>query len=141
MDSLKEDEGVDGHNLLETLQQRRLNLCEAARLSSQKEIKEGMQEEMEITSEYNINDIVMRGLQPFEKVDKLDSNWSGPFRVVECYKRGGFNIENLNGKLFKINIRDIKRMNGTDPDEWEAIKEGGMLAEEQACLALNTFIN
>ncbi|KAI5151661.1 hypothetical protein ENBRE01_2295 [Enteropsectra breve] len=116
-----------------------MNFCSSARLSRYKEIAPGMKEDSFIVETHAVGEIVMRRLQPFEKVDKLDCNWSGPFRIFKCYRRGGLKIENLNGKIFKVNMRDVKRMKGSDSYEWETVKEGGMLVEEQECLVLNTF--
>ncbi|KAI5151321.1 hypothetical protein ENBRE01_2056 [Enteropsectra breve] len=131
--------GTNLTEIVHRLKERREQLWLAARVSRLKETKANENENVKISTSIGENDIVMRKLQTFEKIDKLDNNYSRPFRVLRCYPRGGLKIESLNGKVYKVNVRDVKLIDNGALDEWEPIKEGGMLAEDTCCVYVDTF--
>ena len=79
---------------------------------------------------FEIGEIVMKRREEFERQNKLDSKWSGPYTVVRNFGNGGYEIMNPNGKLFRNNVKDLRKMSGTDPEEWLEVNEGEMLDAE-----------
>ena len=73
----------------------------------------------------------MKHLEPFERFNKLDDKWAGPYIVRQCFDNGGFEIESMDGKRFRYNARKLQRMEGTDPQEWEFLELGSMLPDDR----------
>ena len=109
-------------------------LHQSARQQREEEIeKSGLIKDSE---NIRAGDVIMKKKKSFEKENKLDEKWCGPFLVVKDFNNGGYEIKSTNGKLYRYNRKDLKRMEGTDPEEWFYINEGRMLPDENE---LNLF--
>ena len=74
-----------------------------------------------------VGDIVMKRKELFEKINKLDDKWSGPYLVKKKFDSGGFEIEDMCGRLFRYNEKDLQLMLGSDVEDWENLKKGSVL--------------
>ena len=78
-----------------------------------------------------VGDIVMKHREPFERFNKLDDKWIGPYLVRRSFDNGGFEIEGMDGKKFRYNARKLQRMEGTDPHTWESFESGSVLPDDR----------
>lgn len=106
----------------------RLQLQREARDMREQEINKQKNEE---PKDYQIGQIVMRRKHSFERENKLDNKWCGPYRIIKDFGNGGLEIENPFGKRYRYNKSDIRPMEGRDPEDWSQDKEGWMLPEEK----------
>ena len=55
---------------------------------------------------------MMKHLEPFERFNKLDDKWAGPYIVRQCFDNGGFEIEDMDGKRFRYNASKVTTNGG-----------------------------
>jgi hypothetical protein len=131
------DVQLNQDDIIKHIDKIRIELQNTSKEQRRRETKPEQLENFEV-NEFKIGDIVMRCRESFEKENKLDENWVGPYRVIKVYSRGGVVVSDMFGKEFKYNSDKLKLMEGTDPEEWEVFKEGGMLGYDDVnCLMIN----
>ena len=136
----KENSDATKKQSLEDIHLVQKNLHQFARSLRNKEIGSTSKENLK-SREFGIGDIVMKRREDFERENKLDSKWSGPYTVVQSFENGGYEIENPRGKLFRYNIKDLRRMEGSDPETWAEIGEEEMLDAEEKIKECSLIIN
>ena len=47
--------------------------------------------------QFQVGDLVMRKVHPYELENKLSPKWTGPFRVTEAKGNDSYNLETLEG--------------------------------------------
>ncbi|KAI4293356.1 hypothetical protein PAPHI01_2630 [Pancytospora philotis] len=80
-------------------------------------------------------DVVMKRRHGFERENKLDDRWAGPYTVTQCFDNGGYEIQNSSGTLYRYNQKDLRLMEGSDPAEWVTSKVGSVLPGAGAVVA------
>ena len=116
----------DEEMLLRQIDQYRKAAQADARARREEEILK-LEKDENLTEKLKVGDIVMKQRESFERINKLDEKWAGPYIIRKCFDHGGFEIEDMNGKKFRYNARKLQKMEGTDPQTWESLKSGGVL--------------
>lgn len=55
---------------------------------------------------FKVGDIVMKKMRSFERTNKLDEKWSGPYKITRVFDNGGTEIEGFFGAKYKYNETD-----------------------------------
>ena len=127
---------VGEEEIFKQLHNIQVGFQEEARRQRNAEIEKLNEGKGKSPSDLNIGDIVMKRLEPFERLNKLDDKWSGPFRVKEKRSHGNYLLESLSGKIFSYNRKDIHSINEGDYSDWEHLKEEDVLSDTATCLTV-----
>jgi hypothetical protein len=116
--------------LLQRIDQFRQAMQAEARAKREEDIQSSGQDGAK-ESRIRVGDVVMKQREPFERFNKLDEKWSGPFVIKRCFDNGGFEIGGMDGEKFTCNARKLQKMQGTDPEVWGSFEFGSVLPCEQ----------
>ncbi|KCZ81044.1 hypothetical protein H312_01530 [Anncaliia algerae PRA339] len=60
-------------------------------------------------------------------MNKSEEKWIGPYTVVKKSDTGGYTIKDFRNRLFKLNRKDIERMEDVETEDLQLSEEGSML--------------
>ena len=79
---------------------------------------------------FQVGQVVMKRRESFERENKRDSKWAGPYVITRDFGNRGYEIKGPNNKLYRYNKMDLRIMENTDPEIWEEVEQEEMLDTE-----------
>lgn len=95
----------------------RIKLCLNFLWEEEKKIRENeirKSKKQKTTEDLNVGDWVLRRKQKEERTCKLDSLWTGPFKIIKVLGKGGYQIADINGKQHTVNRKDLSLVEDVD---------------------------
>ena len=127
---VKEDDGStdpdlkdkQSNNILTRINKLRNFLMQRNKQEREYEITREDNKNKAETTDLQIGDVVYRVKQPIERLNKLDSKYTGPYKVIRKNTAGSYAIQGPELGVRILNRKDLKLVTPGKED----LKEGGM---------------